>query len=60
MPVAPNNMNYISVIVVGYVLLAMIWWFVRGRKVFRGPEGHDEIMVDDMVNANGNGHVNGQ
>ena len=46
MPVAPNNMNYISVIV--------------GRKVFRGPEGHDEIMVDDMVNANGNGHVNGQ
>jgi hypothetical protein len=59
MPVEANNMNYISVIVVGYMLLAMIWWVVRGRKVFRGPEGHEEVFVDDYVRSNGNGHVNG-
>ena len=41
MPVQANNMNYISVILVGYFLLAMIWWVVRGRKVFRGPQGDD-------------------
>jgi hypothetical protein len=48
-PVTPQNMNYISVILVGYFLLAMIWWVVRGRKVFRGPQGlHDDLVVDDF------------
>jgi len=49
MPVTAQNMNYISVILVGYFLLAMFWWVVRGRKVFRGPQGlHDDLVVDDF------------
>jgi len=59
-PVEANNMNYISVIVVGYTLLAMIWWFVRARKVFRGPQGGDDLSFDDYSNGgfvqNGTGH----
>lgn len=60
MPVEANNMNYISVIVVGYTLLAMVWWFIRARKVFRGPQGGDDMCVDDYPNggtvSNGTGH----
>jgi choline transport protein len=51
MPVEADNMNYISVILVGYFLLAMFWWLVRGRKVFRGPQGgveFDESSIDAM------------
>ena len=55
LPVEPNNMNYISVIVVGYFLLAMFWWFVRARKVFRGPKGAEDIFVEDH-NGTSNGH----
>jgi hypothetical protein len=60
MPVEANNMNYISVIVVGYTLLAMVWWFVRAKKVFRGPQGGDDMYVDNYSNGrsvqNGTGH----
>jgi choline transport protein len=57
MPVQANNMNYISVILVGYFLLAMVWWFVRGRKVFRGPQGGEDMYVEDYSRNNSNGHV---
>jgi choline transport protein len=52
MPVQANNMNYISVILVGYILLAMVWWVIRGRKVFRGPQGGE----DDRNESSHNGH----
>ena len=44
-------MNYISVILVGYFLLAMFWWLVRGRQVFRGPQGgldFEDSSIDGM------------
>jgi hypothetical protein len=51
-------MNYISVILVGYFLLAMVWWFIRGRKVFRGPQGGEDGYVEDYSRNNSpNGHV---
>jgi hypothetical protein len=57
MPVQANNMNYISVILVGYFLLAMVWWLFRGRKVFRGPEGHADVFpVDDGNRSDSNGN----
>jgi hypothetical protein len=61
MPVEANNMNYISVIVVGYTLLAMVWWFIRARKVFRGPQGGDDVCSDEYYSngrsvQNGTGH----
>jgi choline transport protein len=57
MPVEANNMNYISVIVVGYFLLAMGWWFFRGRKVSRGPQGGDDMFVDKSnQNGSSTGH----
>jgi len=50
-------MNYISVILVGYFLLAMVWWLFRGRKVFRGPEGHADVFpVDDGNRSDSNGN----
>ena len=54
-------MNYISVIVVGYTLLAMVWWFIRARKVFRGPQGGDDVCSDEYYSngrsvQNGTGH----
>jgi choline transport protein len=56
MPVEANNMNYISVILVGYMCLALVWWFIRGKNVFRGPS-HDDytVEVDDRTNG-GVGH----
>jgi high-affinity Fe2+/Pb2+ permease len=57
MPVQANNMNYISVILVGYFLLAMVWWFIRGRKVFRGPQGGEDGYVEDYSTNNSNGHI---
>ncbi|KAJ1302731.1 hypothetical protein OPQ81_003044 [Rhizoctonia solani] len=38
MPIAPGNMNYVSVVIVGYVVYLCGYWYIRGRHVFRVPE----------------------
>jgi choline transport protein len=35
MPVEVNNMNYISVIMVGFCVYLVFYWYVRGSKTFR-------------------------
>ncbi|KAF7172168.1 hypothetical protein CNMCM5623_004415 [Aspergillus felis] len=42
-PVTVHNMNYSSVITVGLVTLTALWWFVRGRRDYRGPRYSAEI-----------------
>lgn len=37
MPVTRNNMNYVSVVIVGYILWCIIYWQFRGKRVFRAP-----------------------
>ncbi|CUM68634.1 uncharacterized protein PRCAT00006361001 [Priceomyces carsonii] len=37
LPTSADEMNYTSVITIGLALLVSIWWFVHGRKHFKGP-----------------------
>jgi amino acid transporter len=38
MPATIQNMNYTSVITVGLMTLTALWWFIRGRSEYRGPQ----------------------
>lgn len=38
MPATVQNMNYTSVITVGLMALTALWWVVRARKNFQGPQ----------------------
>ncbi|KAJ5407665.1 Amino acid/polyamine transporter I [Penicillium cosmopolitanum] len=46
MPVSAQNMNYTSVITVGLMTLVSIWWFIRGRTQYRGPQFSFEAAKD--------------
>ncbi|KAH2772016.1 hypothetical protein KXV94_000220 [Aspergillus fumigatus] len=46
LPVTVHNMNYSSVIAVGLVTLTALWWVVRGRHDYRGPQYSVEIAQD--------------
>ncbi|KAI9802501.1 MAG: hypothetical protein M1825_002886 [Sarcosagium campestre] len=36
-PVDPTTMNYASVVFAGFASISVIWYFIRGRKEFKGP-----------------------
>ena len=36
-PVAPDTMNYAIVFMAAILLMALVWWYARGRKFFTGP-----------------------
>jgi len=38
MPVTPQNMNYVSVVVVGLVSFVIVLWFTSKRGKFTGPK----------------------
>lgn len=38
MPVTQENMNYVSVVLVGYFLYMVIYWQLRGKRTFRSHE----------------------
>lgn len=38
MPVDKDNMNYVSVVIVGYCLWCVAYWFIRGKRVFKTTE----------------------
>lgn len=38
MPATVQNMNYTSVITVGLMALVGLWWLIRGRREYRGPQ----------------------
>ncbi|VVT58118.1 uncharacterized protein SAPINGB_P006046 [Magnusiomyces paraingens] len=37
-PVTKDNMNYMSVVIVGYSVWCVAYWFVRGHRVFKTTE----------------------
>lgn len=36
-PVTPVSMNYASVVFMGFALISLAWYIIRGRKTFTGP-----------------------
>ena len=36
-PVAPDTMSYAIVYLAGILAMALVWWFVRGRRFYTGP-----------------------
>ncbi|KAJ5974619.1 Amino acid/polyamine transporter I [Penicillium waksmanii] len=58
MPVTAQNMNYTSVITVGLMTLVSIWWFIRGRTEYRGPQFSFEAAKDLTSVQAGKGHGN--
>ena len=36
-PVTPVSMNYASVVFMGFAMISLIWYIIRGRKFFTGP-----------------------
>ncbi|KAG8763947.1 hypothetical protein FRC11_008274 [Ceratobasidium sp. 423] len=45
MPIVPGNMNYASVVIVGYLVYLCGYWYIRGRHVFRVPEVDGEPVI---------------
>jgi len=37
LPVTAETVNYAPVVFVGFVTIASVWYFVWGRKHYRGP-----------------------
>jgi choline transport protein len=44
-PVSASTMNYSIVVTGGVMILSGIWYFVRGRKEYRGPVVDDDVKV---------------
>lgn len=36
-PVTPTSMNYASVVLVGFLAMALLWYLAYARKVYKGP-----------------------
>jgi choline transport protein len=44
-PVTASTMNYSIVVTGGVMILSGIWYFIRGRKEYRGPVVDDDVAV---------------
>lgn len=42
LPVDRNNMNYVSVVIVGYFFYAILYWKFKGVKEFHSLEDDDD------------------
>lgn len=38
LPVTAQNMNYTCVIIIGLMALTALWWLLRGRREYQGPQ----------------------
>jgi hypothetical protein len=43
-PVTASTMNYSVVVTGGVIIFSIIWYFIHGQKVYRGPLVDAEIM----------------
>ncbi|EPS35663.1 hypothetical protein H072_10915 [Dactylellina haptotyla CBS 200.50] len=55
-PVTAAGMNYASVVFMGFAFISVVWYVIRGRKTFNGPEevfieGVDQFTADDEEHA---------
>ncbi|KAI0299018.1 amino acid/polyamine transporter I [Multifurca ochricompacta] len=55
LPVTKDTMNYASVITGGVVLLAMIWYFIDGRRHYHGPHANFQDGVTPTIIGIGEG-----
>ncbi|KAH9003628.1 APC amino acid permease [Lactarius hatsudake] len=53
LPVTKNTMNYASVITGSIALLAMIWYFIDGRRHYHGPHAYIGKNATPAVTAEG-------
>ena len=42
-PVDATSMNYSIVVTGGVIILSIVWYFIRGRKEYRGPLVDQEV-----------------
>lgn len=53
MAVTKENMNYASVVFVGFVIVAAVWYWVWGHKNYRGPPTESfEIAAESLDETN--------
>jgi len=45
LPVTAVTMNYSSVVLVGFMAIAAVWYFVYARKVYKGPPASDGLAA---------------
>lgn len=48
LPVEPQTMNYASVVFAGFATISIIWYFVRGRREFKGPPVVQDADPNDV------------
>jgi amino acid permease (GABA permease) len=53
LPVEPATMNYASVVFAGFATISLVWYFVRGRKVFTGPPVPSDVAPGEEVPVTG-------
>lgn len=46
-PVTANSVNYASVVFVGFILLATVWYFAWGKKNYKGPPTVNDHRNED-------------
>lgn len=46
-PVTPVSMNYASVVFMGFAMISVIWYIIRGRKEFTGPPVPADIAPEN-------------
>jgi len=46
LPVAPETMNYASVVFAGFFVIAMAWYFIWGKKNYQGPPTQADAVLE--------------
>ncbi|KAF2203303.1 amino acid permease-like protein [Delitschia confertaspora ATCC 74209] len=49
LPVAPDTMNYASVVFAGFATISVVWYFTRGRKDFTGPPVPQDVAPGETT-----------
>lgn len=52
LPVDKNNMNYVSVVIVGYIVYAISYWEFKGKKEFHAIEDEGSAEDDEGDESN--------
>jgi amino acid transporter len=56
MPVAPDTMNYAIVFLAAILVVALIWWYVGGRKYYTGPVIQADLIGEDQFSDERGSH----
>lgn len=48
LPVNSTDMNYSSVLLVGFAMISLVWYFIRGRKDFTGPPIASDVDAKEV------------